>query len=134
MLPLFLLFLFSGALCIVLAIPLMRRRIPPNRLYGLRVRTTLSDPAVWYEANARSGRDLLALGVMLILLALALPWLAVDVEHYALLWSAAALIGTLALAWIGWRRANRLHARTRGHREAPPGRLDKDEEIDPPIS
>lgn len=127
MLPLFLLFLLSGALCIVLAIPLIRRRVPPNRIYGLRVRATLCDPAVWYEANARSGRDLLWLGLALMLLALALPWLGVEEERYALLWSAAALTGTLALAGVGWRRANRLSARSTGRTEASPDRLKRKE-------
>ena len=48
----------SGPLLVLLALPLWGRRVPPNRFYGVRTRTTLSDEALWYEVNARSGRDL----------------------------------------------------------------------------
>jgi hypothetical protein len=50
--------MISGPLLVLLAIPLWGRRVPPNRFYGVRTRTTLSDEALWYEINARSGRDL----------------------------------------------------------------------------
>ena len=50
--------LISGPLLVLLALPLWGRRVPPNRFYGVRTRTTLSDEALWYEVNARSGRDL----------------------------------------------------------------------------
>jgi uncharacterized membrane protein len=63
-------FVLAGALMCVLAVPLMRRRIKPNGLYGLRVPATFADEWVWYEANARSGRELFALGFCEIILAL----------------------------------------------------------------
>ena len=50
--------LISGPLLVLLALPLWGRRVPPNRFYGVRTRRTLSDEAVWYDVNARSGRDL----------------------------------------------------------------------------
>ena len=62
-----------GLLIAGLAVPLMWRRVPPNNLYGLRVPATLADEWVWYEANARSGRWLCALGLLTAVLALVLP-------------------------------------------------------------
>ena len=47
-------FALTGLLLAGLAVPLMRRRVPPNGLYGLRVAATFADEEVWYEANARS--------------------------------------------------------------------------------
>ncbi|WP_202840992.1 SdpI family protein [Luteimonas saliphila] len=50
------------AACVLLAglgVPLILRRVPPNPLYGLRTRRSLSHPSIWYPANAWSGRALL---------------------------------------------------------------------------
>jgi hypothetical protein len=43
-----------------LAIPLALRKIPRNGAYGFRTPKTLSDDAIWYEANAYFGWGLLA--------------------------------------------------------------------------
>lgn len=50
--------LLSGPLLVLLGVPLWLRRVPPNPFYGVRTRATLGDDAVWYEVNARGGRDL----------------------------------------------------------------------------
>ena len=56
--------LFSGigVVSIVSGLPLARRRVRPNRWYGLRIPATFADEHVWYEANAACGRDLVLLG------------------------------------------------------------------------
>lgn len=108
MLILFLVFLLSGLLFVGLAVPLIRGRVSPNLLYGLRVPATLADERVWYEANRRSGWDLLWLGAALAALALLLPLSEVGRNAYALAWSSVAVVGALAVAVVGWRRANRL--------------------------
>ena len=47
--------LFAGlsVLLVLVSLPLLFRRIPPNAFYGLRVPATYADEWVWYEANAR---------------------------------------------------------------------------------
>ena len=52
----------SGLLLIVAGIPLWLRRVPRNALYGVRFASTLSDDGIWYEINARCGRDLVGIG------------------------------------------------------------------------
>lgn len=52
--------LVVDAVSILISIPLVLRRIGPNVVYGYRTRATLSDPALWYEANALLGRRLIA--------------------------------------------------------------------------
>lgn len=42
----------------VLAVPLMQRKVGPNAVYGYRTRATMSDKALWYDANAHFGRGL----------------------------------------------------------------------------
>jgi uncharacterized membrane protein len=106
--PLTLLFAATGFLFILLSIPLIRRRVPPNGLYGLRVPATFANEWVWYEANARSGRDLLRAGIIVLVLSLVLPLTGVDERVYALSMAVVFVTGALALAVVGWRRANRL--------------------------
>jgi uncharacterized membrane protein len=63
----------SGLLLIAAGIPLWLRRVPRNALYGARFASTLSDDRIWYEINARCGRDLVVIGAgYLALLAAAL--------------------------------------------------------------
>ena len=106
-LPTILLFIAVGILFVALAVPMIRRRVPPNALYGLRVPATFADESVWYEANARSGRDLLGLGLLTGMLALVLPFLVSD-PAYSLLMAGILIAGALGLAVRGWRTANRL--------------------------
>lgn len=51
--------LLCNALFVAISLPLALRRIPPNRAYGYRTRTTLSDERIWYEANAYFGGRLI---------------------------------------------------------------------------
>jgi uncharacterized membrane protein len=108
MLPLILLFAGCGVLFAGLAIPMIRRRVPPNGFYGLRVPATFADEWVWYEANARTGWDMLWLGSLLLVLALAPLFFNVSENTYAFVGIAVMLMGTVAMAIVGWRRANRL--------------------------
>ena len=48
------------ALIAALSLPLVMRRVPPNRLYGFRTRRTLASADIWYPANAFSGKAMLA--------------------------------------------------------------------------
>src|SRR5687767_9346648 len=64
-----------GLVLIALALPMMLRRVPPNRWYGLRVPSTSADQWVWYEANAMAGRDMVIVGLLMVLVALALPFI-----------------------------------------------------------
>jgi uncharacterized membrane protein len=70
---LFILLVVIGPLIVALAIPLAHRRVPPNRWYGIRLPSTLADEELWYAANARAGRDMIIVGAVVTLLALAAP-------------------------------------------------------------
>ena len=98
-----------GLLLMGLALPLMLRRVKPNYLYGLRVPATFADESVWYEANARSARDMLALGFCELLLAL-VPLIdtTMPLATYALGNAIFMGAGAITIAIIGCLRANRL--------------------------
>jgi uncharacterized membrane protein len=61
------LYLVSGSLLILLSIPLVLRKIPPNPIYGFRVRWTMEDPELWYSVNAFAGKWLSVVGIFSIL-------------------------------------------------------------------
>ena len=97
-----------GVLLVLIAIPMLLRRVPPNALYGLRVPATYADEWVWYEANALAGRDMVVFGVFLTVLALVLPAFGLEGDTLPLVWAAVAGVGALAMTLVAWRRANRL--------------------------
>ena len=71
----------SGLLAILIALPLIERRIKPNPWYGFRVRATLENPELWYDVNAHMGRRLLISGLITTLAAIGLyvmPGLTMD--------------------------------------------------------
>lgn len=98
-----------GLILVALGWPLAARRVRPNRWYGLRVPATLANAQVWYEAKAMTGRDMMTLGTVLVLVALALPRMAgVTGSTYAVVWAGLLAVGSLILTLRGWRTANRL--------------------------
>jgi uncharacterized membrane protein len=101
-----------GLLLIALALPLFLRKMPPNRWYGVRVPATFADEAVWYEANALSGRDLIVLGVLQVLAATLLPALLSE-PVYVFVNLALMLAGSIVFGIAAVVRANRLLARRR---------------------
>jgi uncharacterized membrane protein len=104
-----LLFPLLGLLLIALGWPLAARRVRPNRWYGLRVPATFADQTVWYDANAVAGRDMVALGTLVVVIALALPHLTkLRSDTYAGVCAGILGLGSLLLAVRGWRIANRL--------------------------
>ena len=56
--------LFVCGLTAITALPLALRWVPPNRFYGFKTKFTLSDPAVWYAANAFTGRAMVAASIV----------------------------------------------------------------------
>ena len=85
MVTLLALYSFSGILLAGLSVPLILQKIPPNGLYGLRVRSTMENPQPWYKVNTYAGKRLLAVGLgsaigSIILYFITLP----NVEEYAL--------------------------------------------------
>jgi uncharacterized membrane protein len=116
MLPLVVLFLLVGLLMIVLAIPLILGKVPPNNWYGFRIRTTLDDPRIWYPANRYGGWLLLFVGVVTILAALLLPLIPrMTGDAYGLWVSGIMVAGVLLCLVFSVRCAKKLAAaRNRG--------------------
>lgn len=113
------LFLGCGLLTMAIARPLILRRVPPNRIYGVRFSATYADEWVWYEANEASGRDLTKWGAAQVAAAI-LPlvvlrpasWTMGEPDRavvvYLVINMAAMLGGLLVASVIGVMRAKRL--------------------------
>jgi hypothetical protein len=94
-------FLLSGVLLMALSVPMILRKIPPNGLYGFRVKRTMENPDIWYPVNAYSGKWLLAIGLVMVLASTGLyliPGISLDVYSYAVLgvWVVVFTIGMVA--------------------------------------
>ncbi len=59
-----------GIVFIVISIPTIVGKVPPNNWYGFRVAKTLSDERIWYAANRVMGIDLLLAGLAIVIGAL----------------------------------------------------------------
>jgi hypothetical protein len=112
----------AGALMILIAGPLIRRKIKPNPWYGFRVRATLENPEIWYEVNEMGGRGLRRAGVGILIAALLLYLIpGLNKDAYALL--CTAVMGAL-LAVMMVESFRRLNMLTKSRR---PGDLPKDD-------
>ncbi len=59
---------------LVVSVPMILGKVPPNGIYGFRTPKTLSSPDVWYPANRASGWFMLVAAVISICFNLALWW------------------------------------------------------------
>ncbi len=65
-----------GALIAIIAIPLVLRRVPMNRSYGIRIREAFASEENWYAVNAYGGKLLLGFGLFLLIFGIAGRWFA----------------------------------------------------------
>jgi uncharacterized membrane protein len=110
---LIMLFVATGLLMVILAVPMIKGRVKPNGWYGFRIRATLDDPDIWYPANAYAGRLLFWLGVFTIVASLLLALIpGISEDMYGLLASAALLLGLLLVIVLSLRSAKKLEIET----------------------
>ena len=84
--------LVLDVVCIIIAVPLVLRKVPRNVVYGFRVRATLEDDFVWYEANAYFGRLFMISNMVSALLIIILYFSEIVPECYFLNVSIAILV------------------------------------------
>ena len=103
-----LLFPLLGAAFALLGIPLWVAMVGPNRFYGVRNARTLGDEALWYAVNRATGRDLVVIGFLAMLLSVLLPELGISGTAYVLLMALGLAGGGVLVALIALARARRL--------------------------
>ena len=82
---LLLLYCAAGILLALLSIPLMRRKIPPNGLYGFRTPKTIDNPELWYVVNQFSAKRMFWTAIAFLIAALVLYFLpGIGLDGYAM--------------------------------------------------
>jgi SdpI/YfhL protein family len=85
-----------GSLLAVLSLPLVFRKVPMNRAYGVRIPKAFESERSWYAINAYGGRLLLVYGLLLVLYG----WMMRDsAPPPSSLWTAPFVVGPLLLVF-----------------------------------
>ncbi len=61
-----------GTVTALLSLPLLLRRVPPNRYYGIRLAAAFRSEQHWYEINAFGARRFILFGIVVASMGLAL--------------------------------------------------------------
>ena len=86
-----------GLLLTIFSVPLVLRRVPMSRAYGIRIAEAFSSDARWHDINAYGGRLFLVYGLLLA----CFGFLARNSEPpRASLWSPVFFVGPLLLALL----------------------------------
>lgn len=102
-----------GILFVALGYPMYRRMVGPNTIYGFRTVQTISDPDVWYPVNERSGKHLIIIGLVLIVVGALSLIVARSESRQQIIIGIALLIslgGAIASAVVCYRMAKQLAA------------------------
>jgi hypothetical protein len=98
-----------GLLLTAFSLPLVLRRVPMNRAYGIRVPEAFTSDACWYDINAYGGRIFLVYGILLAALGYLARDLAPPVRSP---WSPVFIVGPM-LVLLALLPAIRSYARRR---------------------
>lgn len=102
--------LVIGIICLVLAIPLLRGRIAPNRLYGVRFRESFASTEAWYAINHFGAKRMIGWSLLLLAIGAAV-FLAPKLPDWSLAIGAfAPLVCVLVPAIETWMFARRYQA------------------------
>ena len=93
---------------------------PAQSLVRASVPATFADERVWYDANALAGRDMVALGLLLMALSIGLPVITgLGGSGFAVVAAGVTVVGSVLITIRGWRSANRLLRERRGATAGP---------------
>lgn len=90
-------FIGTGLLFIGMSIPLIKRKIPPNELYGFRTPDAFTSESVWYDINEYSARLMRSVGVVILAAVPVLLILEVDETIFAMIMIGIILTGTIVM-------------------------------------
>jgi hypothetical protein len=90
---------------ILVALPLVMQKVPPNLWYGFRTRRTLSDSKLWYRANYLGGVGLLYASIVSFAINLVLSMLIPSA--FTMLLQTAVVVIAMTFALIIWAQQMR---------------------------
>lgn len=79
------LYVVSGLFVVLISIPLLLEKVPPNPVYGFRLSPALDDPKLWYATNKHSAKRLMCAGASAVIAAVGLYFVpSISLDVYAL--------------------------------------------------
>lgn len=86
--------IYVGILLIVISIPLVMRKVPMNKLYGVRLKKSFESDENWYKINAYGGKHLILWATVLVLIGIGTSFIPLeeDSRTITLIASTPALI------------------------------------------
>ncbi|MGD9487401.1 MAG: SdpI family protein [Calditrichaceae bacterium] len=84
-------------LFIIISIPLIFEKIPPNHTLGFRSKSTLSNKQLWYKANKLFGWYIFCAGLMLIIYRILEKYLGIIHIQFEAIVSIVVIISLIAL-------------------------------------
>ncbi len=63
--------IFVATIFIILSIPLVKSKVPMNKIYGVRIKKAFESEENWYKINAYGGKQLILWSIPLVLLGIA---------------------------------------------------------------
>lgn len=101
----------SGVVFIIIGIPLWKRKVKPNSLYGFRIQPALDHEDIWYEVNAATGKQGVYLGIFCVVLGIVAMFLPLDRPLLVKLlfgWMGILFLGIIWLVLTGLSIAKRM--------------------------
>jgi hypothetical protein len=97
-----------AVLLIVLAIPLVQRKVKMNSIYGVRTRSAFQSDENWYAINAYGGRQLIAWSIPLFVVGIITLFLPLEGNTALTILVVCTPLIVLVPAFTSWRYGNRL--------------------------
>jgi len=97
-----------AALFIVLSIPLVKGKVPMNKMYGVRIKKAFDSEENWYKINAYGGKQLILWSVPLMLLGIATFFIPLEGNGPMISAVACAPLIVLVPAVMSWTYAKKM--------------------------
>ena len=102
--------LICNFIFVMIAVPLALRKVPKNVIYGFRIKATLENDFVWYEANAYFGKVFIIGNMVCALLILILYFSdVVPSQNFVNIGMAILIIPALVAALLTFRTIKTKH-------------------------
>jgi hypothetical protein len=91
-----------ATLTMLISIPLIKGRVPINKIYGFRIRKAFESEELWYKINAYGGRQLLLWSIPLLMVGITALYIRLEGNDALILTVACSPLILLVPAIISW--------------------------------
>ena len=99
---------YCAAICIAIAVPLMRRRVKPNKLYGIRFKKSYESEELWYAINEYGGRRMFFWSIFVVIAGVIPFFVPMEKNDPIMVITALAPLVYIIAVLESWRYAKKL--------------------------